>query len=102
MDATGRDPGSPKHTPQTRVFGGAVVDGAQRQKALVRVLSWTWHSIPITGRKPFAVVLLARAVLSAACSLAVIARCSIVHAVAAIGNPKSRSKVMPHGNCGHV
>ena len=81
MDATGRDPGSPKHTPQTRVFGGAVVDGAQRQKALVGVLSWTWHSIPITGRKP----LLARRVLSTAGSLAVIARCSIVHGVAAIG-----------------
>lgn len=90
MDATGRDPGSPKHTPQTRVFGGAVVDGAQRQKALVGVLSWTWHSIPITGRKPFAVVpLLARHVLSAACSLAVITRCSIVHAVAAIGDPST-------------
>ena len=83
MDATGRDPGSPKHTPQTRVFGGAVVDGAQRQKALVGVLSWTWHSIPITGRKPCVVLLLARAVLSAACSLAVITRRSIVHAVAA-------------------
>ena len=89
MDATGRDPGSPKHTPQTRVFGGAVVDGAQRQKALVGVFSWTWHSIPITGRKPFAVVLLARAVLSAACSLAVITRRSIVHAVAAIGDPST-------------
>ena len=83
MDATGRDPGSPRQTPQTRVFGGAVVDGAQRQKALVGVLSWTWHSIPITGRKP-CVVLLSRAVLSAAGSLAVRTRCSIVHAVAAI------------------
>ena len=81
MDATGRDPGSPRQTPQTRVFGGAVVDGAQRQKALVGVLSWTWHSIPMTGRKP----LLARRVLSTACSLAVMTRCSIVHAVAAIG-----------------
>ena len=101
MDATGRDPGSPRQTPQTRVFGAAVVDGAQRQKALVAVLSWTWHSIPITGRKPFAVVLL-RSVLSAACSLAVMTRRSIVHAAAAIGNPKSRSKVMPHGVCGHV
>ena len=66
------------------MFGGAVVDGAQRQKALVGVLSWTWHSIPITGRKPCVVLLLARAVLSAACSLAVITRWSIVHAVAAI------------------
>ena len=56
MDATGRDPGSPRQTPQTRVFGGAVVDGAQRQKALVSVLSWTWHSTPITGRKPCVVV----------------------------------------------
>ena len=83
MHATGKEPGSPKQTPQTRVFGGAVVDGAQRQKALVVVLSWTWHSIPITGRKPCVVVLLARR-LSTAGSLAVIARCSIVHAVAAI------------------
>ena len=82
MDATGRDPGSPRQTPQTRVFGAAVVDGAQRQKALVRVSSWTWHSIPITGRKPCVVVLLARR-LSTAGSLAVIARCSIVHTVAA-------------------
>ena len=90
MDATGRDPGSPRQTSQTRVFGGAVVDGAQRQKALVGVSSWTWHSIPITGRKPCVVVpLLARAVLSAACSLAVITRRSIVHAVAAIGDPST-------------
>ena len=86
MDATGRDPGSPRQTPQTRVFGAAVVDGAQRQKALVGVLSWTWHSIPITGRKPcVVVVLLARAVLSTAGSLAVITRRSIVHTLAAIG-----------------
>ena len=101
MDATGRDPGSPRQTPQTRVFGGAVVEGAQRQKALVGVLSWTWHSIPITGRKPcVVVVLLARAVLSTAGSLAVITRCSIVHAFAAIGKSKRRSELMPRGGGG--
>ena len=40
--------------------------------------------IPITGGSRVVVLLLARAVLSAACSLAVITRWSIVHAVAAI------------------
>ena len=75
------------------MFGAALVEGLQRQKALVVVLSWTWHSIPITGRKP----LLARRALSTAGSLAVITRCSIVHAFAAIGNRKRRSKLMLRG-----
>ena len=94
MDATGRDPGSPRQTPQTRVFGAALVLGVQRQKALVGVLSWTWHSTPITGRKPCVALLLARAVLSTACSLAVITRRSIVHAFAAVGVAKHRSESM--------
>jgi hypothetical protein len=83
------------------VFGAALVLGVQRQKALVGVSSWTWHSIPITGRKPcVVVVLLARAVLSTAGSLAVITRCSIVHAFAAIGKSKRRSELMPRGGGG--
>ena len=38
-----------RHTGQTCVLGGAPYSLGQLQKALVRVLSWMWHSMPITA-----------------------------------------------------
>src|SRR5579863_3277110 len=46
---TGSAPGCPRHTGQTFVLGGAPNPVAQPQKILVRVLSWTCTSSPITG-----------------------------------------------------
>src|SRR5271163_984569 len=45
----GKAPGSPRHTEQTLLFGGAPKPVGQPQKILVRVLSWTCTSRPITG-----------------------------------------------------
>src|SRR5205807_2857337 len=47
--STGRAPGSPRHTGQTLVFGGAPNWVEQEQKILVAVSSWTCTSSPITG-----------------------------------------------------
>ena len=41
--------GCARQTGQTCVLGGAPYSLGQLQKALVRVLSWMWHSIPITA-----------------------------------------------------
>ena len=41
--------GCPRHTGQICVFGCAPYSFLHRQKALVRVLSWIWHSMPITA-----------------------------------------------------
>src|SRR3984957_9791044 len=46
---TGSAPGSPRHTGQTFVFGGAPKPVGHPQKILVRVLSWTCTSNPMTG-----------------------------------------------------
>src|SRR5437868_8857139 len=46
---TGSAPGSPKQTGQTLVLGGAPKPVAHPQKILLRVLSWTCTSNPITG-----------------------------------------------------
>src|ERR1700733_15369749 len=46
---TGHAPGSPRQTGQTLVLGGAPKPVGQPQKILVRVLSWTCTSNPITG-----------------------------------------------------
>src|SRR5688500_13221246 len=45
---TGRDPGRPRHTGHTFVFGGAPNSLRQPQNILVSVESSTWHSRPIT------------------------------------------------------
>src|SRR3954468_333287 len=45
---TGSAPGSPRHTGQTFVFGGAPKVVEHPQKAFVAVRSWTWTSKPIT------------------------------------------------------
>jgi hypothetical protein len=49
---TGRVPGSPRQTGQTRVFGSSVpsAGGAvgQEQNILESVRSWAWTSIPMT------------------------------------------------------
>ena len=46
---TGKAPGWPRQTGQTLVLGGAPKPVGQPQKILVRVLSWTCTSSPITG-----------------------------------------------------
>src|ERR1022692_2161540 len=46
---TGSAPGRPRHTGQTLVLGGAPKPVGHPQKILVRVLSWTCTSNPITG-----------------------------------------------------
>ena len=45
---TGSEPGSPRHTGQTFVFGGAPNSLRQPQNIFVAVESSTWHSSPIT------------------------------------------------------
>jgi hypothetical protein len=45
---TGRDPGSPRHTGHTLVFGGTPNSLRQPQNIFVSVESSTWHSRPIT------------------------------------------------------
>ncbi len=46
---TGRDPGSPRHTGHTWVFGCPPKSAGQPQNIFVAVLSSTWTSRPITG-----------------------------------------------------
>src|SRR5579883_284886 len=46
---TGSAPGSPRHTGQTLVLGGAPNWFAHPQNALVAVRSWTWTSSPMTA-----------------------------------------------------
>ena len=46
---TGSEPGSPRHTGQTWVFGSAPKVVAQPQNILETVLSSMWTSRPITG-----------------------------------------------------
>jgi len=41
--------GCARQTGQTWVFGGAPYSFGQPQKALLRVLSWMWHSMPMTA-----------------------------------------------------
>src|SRR3954463_9494472 len=48
---TGSAPGSPRHTGQTLVFGGAPNFVEQPQKIFVAVSSCTWTSRPMTGSK---------------------------------------------------
>src|SRR5512134_1829609 len=48
---TGSAPGSPRHTGQTCVFGGAPKRVLQPQKILLAVRSCAWISRPITGSK---------------------------------------------------
>ena len=45
---TGIEPGWPRHTGQTLVFGGAPNSLRQPQNIFVRVASSTWHSSPMT------------------------------------------------------
>src|SRR6266849_5631010 len=47
--STGSAPGSPRHTGQTLVFGGAPKLVGQPQKIFVLVPSWTCTSSPITA-----------------------------------------------------
>src|SRR2546422_5479385 len=47
--ATGRLPGSPRHTAHVRVLGGSPKDSSQPQNIFVTVASWTWISSPMTG-----------------------------------------------------
>src|SRR5271169_385653 len=47
--STGSEPGSPRHTGQTLLLGGAPKAAEHEQKILLRVRSWTWTSSPITG-----------------------------------------------------
>ncbi len=47
--ATGREPGRPRQTGQTRVFGSPPKSVGQPQNILVFVPSSTWVSRPITG-----------------------------------------------------
>src|ERR1035441_7562875 len=49
--ATGRLPGSPRHTGQVRVLGGSPKDSSQPQNIFVRVASCTWISRPITASR---------------------------------------------------
>ena len=46
---TGSVPGWPRQTGQVRVLGSSPNDSAQPQNILVRVLSCTWISSPMTG-----------------------------------------------------
>src|SRR3954468_800376 len=46
---TGSDPGNPRHTGQTLVFGRAPKEVEQPQKSLVFVSSWACTSRPMTG-----------------------------------------------------
>src|SRR5579871_2496728 len=46
---TGNAPGSPRHTGQTFVLGGAPNWVEHPQNIFVAVRSWTWTSRPITG-----------------------------------------------------
>src|SRR5690349_17132050 len=47
--ATGRLPGSPRHTGQVRVLGGSPNESSQPQNIFVAVDSWMWISSPITA-----------------------------------------------------
>ena len=47
--STGSEPGMPRHTGQTFVFGGLPKRVEQEQKILLAVRSWTCTSSPITG-----------------------------------------------------
>jgi hypothetical protein len=46
--ATGSEPGSPRHTGQTWVFGSAPKVVGQAQNILVAVASSQWVSMPMT------------------------------------------------------
>ena len=46
---TGSVPGWPRQTGQVCVFGSSPKESAQPQNIFVRVLSWTWISMPMTG-----------------------------------------------------
>ena len=46
---TGSEPGCPRHTGHTFVFGSAPNSTRHPQNILVRVLSSTWHSSPMTA-----------------------------------------------------
>src|SRR3954451_5980326 len=48
---TGSAPGRPRHVGQQRVLGSSPKLSSQPQNILVRVLSWTWISRPMTGSK---------------------------------------------------
>ena len=46
---TGSTPGCARQTGQVRVLGCSPNDSSQPQNIFVRVASWTWISMPMTG-----------------------------------------------------